>query len=898
MAEYATVDAPAGQVKRTYKIDGMSCASCAASIESMLGATGGVQSATVNFAAERVTIEYDPSQTKLPHLKQVVSEIGYKLVDLDEEDDGTAAEEAKVTSAWRRLVISAGLASTVMLAMVVHMFITPIPGYLGIVAALGAPVVFGAGRHVHITAFKAMKAGRPNMDVLVSLGSLPPYIIGIGGFFFPIQTFIEMATAIMTFHLIGKYLEVRAKGRASQAIRKLLEMGAKTANVVVNGEELEVDVNELHIGDLMVVRPGEKIPTDGVVVSGSSLVDESMATGEPVPVEKNENDEVIGATVNKHGMLRVRVTKVGKDTFLSQVIKMVEECQGSKVPIQEFADRVTGYFVPVILGLTALTFVSFNLFPEFHQSILAWGAEFLPWVNPDLTPLTLSFVTATAVLVIACPCALGLGTPTALMVGSGIGAEKGILIRNGEAVQTLKDVAVVAFDKTGTITAGKPAVTDVTVLDTDTQTNGGNGRGDRRDADRRVLHYAASIENASEHPLAQAVVESAAERGIKPSDVTGFEAVTGKGVRGTVDGTAVLVGSRALLEESGITTGGFEDQLRTYEDQAKTAMLIAADGRALGIIAVADPIKDDSAQAVAELERQGIRTAMITGDNERTANAIARTVGITRVISGVLPDGKVDEVAALQKEYGLVAMVGDGINDAPALKQANIGVAIGTGTDIAIEAADVTLVRGELSALVTAVNLSRATFRKIKENYFWAWFYNVVAVPIAMLGLLHPMIGAAAMSVSSLNVVYNSLRLKRVPVEPAYARAQAGQAEHAGSVFPAAAAGNGRARGKTVSLNSADQGGHTAEADNHQTSVFPQKEDTMAVETKRLSIKGMVCQGCVAGVQAALSQLEGVEEASVSLENNSAEVRYDGNKVGLQDLSDTVAQAGYEVVKN
>ncbi len=902
--------APAG--KTTLAVEGMSCASCSASVESMLNATAGVSSAVVNFAAERVTIEYDPAQVKLPQLKQVVADIGYKLVEIEEHDDAGDAEEAKVQAAWKRLLISAGLASAVMILMMVHMFVTPIPGYLAWIAVLGAPVVFGVGRHVHLTAFKAMKSGRPNMDVLVSLGSLPPFVIGLGGFFFPIQTFIEMATTIMTFHLVGKYLEVRAKGRASQAIRKLLEMGAKTANVLVDGKELEVDVKELQIGDVMVVRPGEKIPTDGVVTQGGSLVDESMATGEPVPVEKRDGDEVIGATVNKQGLLQVRVTRVGKDTFLSQVIKMVEECQGSKVPIQEFADRVTGYFVPVILGLTALTFLSFNIFPEFHRGILLWGAEFLPWVNPDLTPLTLSFVTATAVLVIACPCALGLGTPTALMVGSGIGAEKGILIRNGEAVQTLKDVAVVAFDKTGTITAGRPAVTDITVF-------GGNGTSahgpehldtegaalkhlelKHLDPEQQLLFFAASIEHASEHPLAQAVVDTAVERGVTPAAVEDFEAVTGKGVRGTLGDAVVRVGSRALLEEAGVNTERFEEQLRRLEDEAKTAMLVAVNEVALGIIAVADPIKDDSAQAVSELERKGIRTAMITGDNERTAAAIARQVGITRVISGVLPDGKVDEVKALQQEYGLVAMVGDGINDAPALKQANIGVAIGTGTDIAIEAADVTLVRGELTALVTAVNLSRATFRKIKENYFWAWFYNAVAVPVAMFGLLHPMIGAAAMSVSSLNVVYNSLRLKRVPIEPRRgARAQtasgSGAARSAGAAHsssPAHSAGPAR---ESASLERRTET-ETEIGNQEATTQTPAKEQSMATQTQTVTIKGMMCQGCVAGVQAALSQLDGVDDATVSLENSSAEVTFDSDKVSMKDLSSAIAEAGYEVV--
>ena len=737
-------------------VRGMSCATCVETIESTLKGTAGVLEAAVSFATEKLTLRYDPHAVRLSELKRRVKDVGYELLDAEEHSSAEAEEQRKLGAARRRLVISAVLTGTMMTLMIVHMFVFRVPGYLAIVALLGAPVVFGAGRHVHTAGFRALKGGRPNMDVLVSLGSLPPFLVGLAGFFFPIQTFIEMASTIMTFHLIGKYLEARAKGRASQAIRKLVQLGAKTANILVDGEEIEVDVRELAVGDVMVVRPGEKIPTDGIVVGGKSLVDESMATGEPLPVEKAEGAEVIGATVNRQGLLKARVTRVGKDTFLSQVIKMVEECQGSKVPIQEFADRVTGYFVPIIMVLTGLTFLSFNLFPGFHRGILEWGAAFLPWVNPDLGPLTLAFVTATAVLVIACPCALGLGTPTALMVGSGVGAEKGILIRNGEAVQTLKNVRAIAFDKTGTITEGRPAVTDLVPAQ-------GAGKSE-------LLQAAASLENASEHPLAQAIVEAARERGIALSEAHAFESVTGQGVRGRLGEAEVLVGSRRLLSEQGVDPSSLEQTLIGFESEAKTAVLAAAGGRLLGIIAVADPIKPDSVRAVAALEHMGIRTVMITGDNERTARAIAARVGISQVIAGVLPEGKVAEVKRLQEEYGMVAMVGDGINDAPALKQANVGIAIGTGTDIAIEAADVTLVRGNLGTLVTAVNLSRAIFRKIKENYFWAWAYNAIAIPVAMMGLLHPMIGAAAMAASSLNVVYNSLRLKRKQVEPSFMR--------------------------------------------------------------------------------------------------------------------------------
>lgn len=744
--------------KVTLKVKGMHCVSCANNIEKTLGKTDGVESANINFAVEKVTIEYDPKKIELKDIEKKVSDIGFQLV-LEDENDYKANEEIdedeiEVNKAKRKMLISLAISGIMMTIMMINMFVIPVPGYLPIVVLLGLPVVFGTGWHVHVGSFKALKNKSPNMDVLVSLGSLPPYLIGLLGFFIPIQTFVEMATTIMTFHLLGKYLEVRAKGKASQAIKKLLEMGAKSSRIIVDGREIDVPIKDLQIGDIMLVRPGEKIPTDGVVVEGSSLVDESMATGESMPVKREKGHEVIGATINKQGFLKVKVTKIGKDTFLSQVIKMVEECQGSKVPIQEFADRVTGYFVPAIIIITIATFISYNVFPKFHLGIIEWASTFLPWVNPDANPLTLAFITATAVLVISCPCALGLGTPTALMVGSGKGAERGILIRNGEAIQTLKDVKAIAFDKTGTITKGKPEVTDVMAL------NDAN--------EKDIFYYAATIENASEHPLAYAIVEKANSEKINLGEVTNFNAIVGMGVEGYIDGEKVLVGNRKLMNENKISYKDHEKELIRLEEEAKTAMLISRGNKLLGIVAVADPIKEDSKRAIEELESMGIKTAMITGDNKRTADAIGRKVGISHVISEVLPDGKVEEIKNLQKQYDVVAMVGDGINDAPALKQSNVGVAIGTGTDIAIEAADITLVRGELGGVISSIKLSKATFRKIKENYFWAWFYNAVAIPVAVLGLLHPMIGAGAMAISSLNVVYNSLRLKKVNIEPSF----------------------------------------------------------------------------------------------------------------------------------
>ncbi len=745
--------------KKEFKIRGMSCSSCALKIEKNLQKREGVIAASVSPVTEKAFVDFDAAQVTDRDIKEIITETGFEVVEekadasLEEEEN---EEQRELAQMKRKLLISALLAGTIMVLMVIHMLIIPVPGYLAITVLLGFPVIFGTGLHVHKASFKALRNKSPNMDVLVSLGSLPPYLVGLAGFFFPIQTFIEMAVSIMTLHLVGKYLEVKAKGRASQAIKKLLQMGAKTARIIMGEEEIEVPVKELQKGDVMVIRPGEKIPTDGVVIEGKSLVDESMATGESMPVNKATGDELIGATINKNGLLKVEVTKVGKETFLAQVIKMVEECQGSKVPIQEFADRITSYFVPAIMVLTLLVFISFNLFSSFHLSILEWGAGFLPWVNPNFTPLTLAFIASTAVLVIACPCALGLGTPTALMVGSGIGAEKGILIRNGETIQTIKEVKCIAFDKTGTITVGKPVVTDLIAREGVQKTE--------------MLSYAASLEKASEHPLAHAILEEASKRKLSLDEVKEFYAITGRGAKGVIKEKIILVGNRELLVENQIIYEDMEEQLISLEEEGKTVILVAVENKLLGLIAVTDPLKPEAIEAIKELESMQIKTVMITGDNRRTAAVIGKKVGMSHVVSEVLPAGKVEEIRRLQEEYGLVAMVGDGINDAPALKQANVGIAIGTGTDIAIEAADLTLVSGELSALISAIKLSKATFRKIKENYFWAWFYNAIAIPIAMLGLLHPMIGAAAMSLSSLNVVYNSLRLKKVDIEPRFLR--------------------------------------------------------------------------------------------------------------------------------
>ncbi|MEQ8388906.1 MAG: heavy metal translocating P-type ATPase [Alphaproteobacteria bacterium] len=754
------VDAEDGEAGREIRltVPGMGSDHCAGIVSESIHRLSGISEIGTNIANHRVTVRFDPAQASADTIRNAVERAGYDVAGVETvatatPSAGEEAEERYLIQAWKRLWIAAVPTTLIMVLMAVHMFWVPVPGYLAIVAVLAFPVVFTyGGVATHRSAWRSLTNRTANMDVLISMGSLPPYLIGLVGFVYPMTSFIEMAATIMTFHLLGRYLETRAKGRASQAIKRLITMGAKTAAVLRAGQEVEVPVAELQVGDIMVVRPGAKVPTDGEIIEGNSHLDESIATGESVPIEKGPGDPVIGATINKEGMLKVRAAKVGADTFLSQVIRLVEEAQGSKVPIQEFADRVTARFVPAVILISLASLVIWLLFAEELRPILAWGAGFLPWVDPTLAPLMVAILSAVAVLVIACPCALGLATPTAIMVGSGLGAERGILIRSGEAIQTLKDVKVVVLDKTGTITEGRPSLTDVIAAEGFDE--------------KTVLRGAASVEAGSEHPLGQAIVSGARERGLDVPAVEGFKAITARGVEGRAAGRLVRVGSRRLLNESGIELGSLDEALTSLETEGKTAMLVAIEDRAAGIVAVADTIKADSKAAIASLHEMGILVAMVTGDNERTAKFVASQVGIDEVMAGVLPEGKVEAIRALQQKHGNhVAMVGDGINDAPALKQANVGIAIGAGADVAIEAADVTLVKGELTKAVEAIRLSRATFGKILQNLFWAWFYNVAAIPVAALGLLHPMVGVIAMTASSLSVIGNSLLLKRARIE-------------------------------------------------------------------------------------------------------------------------------------
>lgn len=736
-------------------ITGMTCAACANRIEKTLAKQPGVNHATVNFATETATVNFDPAATDVDSLVESVRGAGYdahpRAMDHGHEDPLEKAHAEEYATAKRKFIVAAVLSLPVLVIAMSHGAISWLnfAGVNWLQLILTTPVVLYSGRHFYTGAWAAFKHRTADMNTLIAVGTGTAFVYSVVATAFPswfitsthgehatdVPVYFEAAAVIIALILLGNLLESRAKGRTGEAIRKLVGLQPKTATVIRNGEEVEISTDAVLKGDIVLVRPGEKIAVDGIVTEGSSAIDESMLTGESIPVEKRVGGEVFAATINKTGAFHFRATKVGRDTALQQIVQLVRDAQGSKPPIAKLADKISGVFTPVVISIAIATFV-------------VWFV-----VSPADTRLSIAVVNFVSVLIIACPCALGLATPTAIMVGTGKGAELGILIKGGDSLETAHKLDTVVLDKTGTISKGEPSLTDVVAFDFD---------------ENELLRLIASAEASSEHPLASAIVAGAKERGIELVRALEFKAIEGRGVGATVDGRSVLLGNQRLMSEFGVQDSPWaSDTISSLASEGKTPMLAAIDGRLVGIVAVADTVKDESTAAIAEMKRLGLTVVMMTGDNKRTADAVASQVNIDRVIAEVLPEGKSNEIKRLQGEGRVVGMVGDGINDAPALALADVGIAIGTGTDVAIEASDITLIRGNLRGVATAIGLSKATIRTVKQNLFWAFIYNVIGIPIAagvlypIFGwLLSPVIASAAMSLSSVSVVANSLRLR------------------------------------------------------------------------------------------------------------------------------------------
>ena len=720
------------------KIKGMHCAGCVGTIERALNQVEGVSKAVVNLTLEKARVA---GEVRVDQLIQAIENTGYGAKHIEQLEISPEDKPDENLNRSKHQMVFAWVATTIIMLWMIPNWISGImwPSdtlYIYGMISLSVIVLVFPGRETLNSAWRSAIHVSPNMDVLIALGSLACLVTGgLKAAGMNIHSFAGIAGMIMAFHLTGRYIEAKARGRSSQAIKRLMSLGAKNAIILKEGKEIEVAVSSIQVGDIMMVKPGEKIPTDGLIIKGESAVDESIATGESLPIHKSKGDNAIGATINLDGSIEVEATKIGKDTFISQMAKLVEEAQTTKIPIQAFADQVTAIFVPIVLGLATVTFTAWRMSPEFMQSGMAVFVNIFPWVNLDASPATMAIFSAVAVLVIACPCALGLATPTALMVGSGKGAENGILIRNGAAIQRMNEVTTVVFDKTGTLTEGKPKVIQVKQLSD-------IGEND-------LIRMAASIEKHSTHPLGAAIVQLANEKQIGLDEVNDVQGSAGKGMTGKFGSAVIKVGSAGFV--------GFNGEM----DETGSHVFIAVDNTVYGVFILADEMKDNAGETIQSLKLHNIKTVIITGDKKEAAHLLADQIGIDEIYAEVLPEDKTHIIKSLQDKGEIVCMLGDGINDAPAIAQADVGVAMGTGTDIAMETGDIILVKGDLRKLNQTFSLAKKTFRKIRQNLFWASIYNLIAIPLAIFGVLHPVLAEAAMALSSINVVGNSNRLRR-----------------------------------------------------------------------------------------------------------------------------------------
>lgn len=805
-------------------IQGMTCASCVAHVEKGIKKISGIDMASVNLATDKATISFDPKETNIDEIIKSVSNAGYSanIPEVENESEEAKKKSLELRKLRNKTIIAACLSAPLFLAMFVGIFKIQSLMFLHnpiLQLVLATPVQFWIGAKFYKGGFKSIRAGSPGMDVLVALGTSSAYFFSIFNGFIAkhigVETtglYFEASAIIITLVLLGKFLESNAKGKTSEAIKKLMGLQPKFANIIRDGEVVEVPISDVVPGDIVIIKPGERIAVDGIVLEGSTAIDESMITGESMPVEKKVGDKVVSGTINSYGSIQFKAEHVGKDSVLSRIIAIVEEAQGSKAPIQKLADKVASIFVPIVLIISVITF-------------LIW------WLV--LGSLTTAIISAVAVLVIACPCALGLATPTAIMVGTGKGAQRGILIKNGEILQSAGKITTIILDKTGTITLGKPEMQEIFSLKDE----------DNEDNRNKLLQLAASLENSSEHPLARAVVEAAKDKGLPLKQIENFLSIPGKGITATLDRTDYIIGTEKLMAESNIPTDSYLDKKAELEKKGNTVVILATKTEVIALITIADSIKKHSKEGVRLLEEMGLNVYMITGDNKRTAVSIAKKAGITKVLAEVLPEGKANEVIKLQENGEVVAMVGDGVNDAPALAVADTGIAMGEGSDIAMESADITLMRGDLREIAAAIQLSRKTMSKIKQNLFWAFFYNSIGIPFAALGFLNPIIAGAAMAFSSVSVVSNSLSLKNFKMKTS----------------------------------------------NNKTDKNP--------KVVTIKVDGMTCHKCKARVEAAAKTIDLVEDAIVNLEKKECLIKFkDQNNMPLDSIKTAIEEAGYKIL--